>query len=144
MFYLVNNMKRQKKRTGKFRGTRNCGKGNAKNKRGKGNKGGWGRAGMHKHRYSYVTAYEPDFFGVHGFASIRKKSTKTINIYNIDQLARKGMLEQKEGMPYFEFNGKILGVGKINTAVTVKALAFSPQAAKKIKDANGKTIEDKN
>ena len=130
-------MARQKKRNRKLNGTRNHGKGNAKNRRGKGGKGGWGRAGMHKHRFTYITAYEPDFFGVHGFASLKKGRVKTVNLYAIEQLAAMGKLEKREGKAYFEFEGKVLGTGAITKPVAVKALAFSEGAAEKIKKAGG-------
>jgi len=132
-------MVRQKKRNRKFNGTRNHGKGNTKNRRGKGGKGGWGRAGMHKHRFTYITAYEPDFFGVHGFASIKKGRFTTVNLYAIEQLAVLGKLEKREGKSYFEFQGKVLGTGVITKPVVVKALAFSENAAKKIAAAGGST-----
>ncbi len=130
-------MARLGKRSRKFHGTRNHGKGNAKNGRGKGNKGGWGRAGMHKHRFTYITRYEPDFFGVHGFASVRKVKMKKVNLYEIEQLAISGKLEQKGGKSYFEFEGKVLGSGKISKPVAVKAVAFSKGVMEKIKKAGG-------
>ena len=137
-------MARLGKRNRKFFGTRNHGKGNAKNRRGKGGKGGWGRAGMHKHRFSYITVYEREWMengGHKGFHSVIKPEiTKTLNIYEIDQLAQKGKLEKREGKYYFEFVGKILGSGSISVPVTVKAIAFSAGAAEKIKKAGGAAI----
>ncbi|MCX8198156.1 MAG: 50S ribosomal protein L15 [Candidatus Micrarchaeota archaeon] len=130
-------MVRQKKRSRKFLGSRSHGKGNAKNRRGKGNKGGWGRAGMHKHRFTYITAREPDFFGVHGFSSLRKKKMKTVNLYQIEQMAISGKLEKRDGKDYFEFEGKVLGTGTITKPVVVKAAAFSEGAAEKISKAGG-------
>jgi len=70
-------------------GSRFHGAGNAMKRRGKGSKGGWGRAGMHKHRWSYITAYEPDFYGVHGFARPKSQveEVESINLYEINQRA---------------------------------------------------------
>jgi large subunit ribosomal protein L15 len=136
-------MARLKKRNRKFFGSRNHGKGNAKNRRGKGGKGGWGRAGMHKNRFSYITVYERDWMangGHSGFASIRPVTYETLNLYQISQLAEKGKLGKKEGKYYFEFDGKILGSGKLTVPVTVKAAAFSEGAAAKIKKAGGEAI----
>jgi len=130
-------MARLKKRNRKFFGTRNHGKGNAKNRRGKGGKGGWGRAGMHKHRFTYITRYEPEFFGVHGFAGVRSVCYKTINLHDIEQMALTGKLETREGKLFYEFDGKVLGTGKITKAVTIRALAFSEGAEKKVKAAGG-------
>ena len=130
-------MARLGKRNRQFLGTRNHGKGNAKNRRGKGGKGGWGRAGMHKHRFSYITRYEPDFFGVHGFAPSRKVKVKTVNLFEIEQLACNGKLEKKGGKDCFEFQGKVLGCGKMTKPVSVTAESFSGKAMEKIKAAGG-------
>ena len=136
-------MARLGKRNRKFFGTRNHGKGNAKNRRGKGGKGGWGRAGMHKQRFSYITVYERDWMangGHMGFHNARPITYKTLNVYEIEQLAQKGKMEKREGKYYFEFEGKILGAGKISVPVTVKAMAFSAGAIEKIKKAGGAVI----
>lgn len=132
--------KRLGKRNRKFNGTRNHGKGNAKNRRGKGGKGGWGRAGMHKHRFTYVTRYERGFMahgGRFGFVSVRARKLPTMNLYEIESLAQKGKLESRDGKAYFEFQGKVLGTGMITKAVKVSALAFSEGAKKKIAKAGG-------
>lgn len=133
-------MARLGKRNRKFNGSRNHGKGNAKNRRGKGGKGGWGRAGMHKQRFSYITVYERDWMangGHMGFHNARPTAYKTLNVYEIGQMVQKGKIEKKEGKYYFEFQGKILGSGKIGVPVSVKAMAFSEGAAAKIKKAGG-------
>jgi large subunit ribosomal protein L15 len=132
-------MVRQRKRNRKFLGTRSHGKGNAKNRRGKGGKGGWGRAGMHKHRFTYVVVHEPDAFGRHGFFK-KKKKVKSINLWEIEQLALKGKLEKKDEQLYFEFDGKVLGCGILTHPVTIKAFSFSENAAEKIKSVGGKAL----
>ncbi len=59
-----------KKKVKKFRGSRTCGGGSHKKRRGAGNRGGRGNAGVHKHKYikfvklAKVGLYE---FGKHGF-----------------------------------------------------------------------------
>ena len=134
-------MARLKKRNRKFFGTRNHGKGNTKNRRGKGGKGGWGRAGMHKQRFTYITVYERDWmahgghFGFHNQNASAKMPA--LNVYEIDQMAMTGKLEKREGKYFLEFEGKILGSGQIYVPVTVKALAFSEGAVAKIKKAGG-------
>lgn len=126
--------KRYKKKTGKYRGTRTCGGGDPKNRRGKGCKGGWGRAGMHKHRYTYVTKYEPDFFGkgAHGFVRYNKKRLPTINLYDIEK-------QIVNDEPYV-FYGKVLGAGEITKPVEVRAFAFTETAKKKIEAVGGKAV----
>lgn len=133
-------MARLGKRNRQFLGTRNCGKGNAKNRRGKGGKGGWGRAGMHKHRFTYITRYEPEAFGVHGFAPVRRVKVKVINLFEIEQLACNGKLEKRDGKDVFEFEGKVLGTGSMTKPVSVKAAAFSGKAMEKIKAAGGSAV----
>lgn len=136
---------RKGKRNRKFNGTRNHGKGNAKNRRGKGGKGGWGRAGMHKHRFTYVTRYERHWMshgGRYGFANQNAGAElPVINLYEIDQLARKGEIEKREGKLTFDFDGKVLGTGAITVPVVVRALAFSEKAKEKLKASGGSAVE---
>ncbi len=141
VFHMAN---RKGKRNRKFNGSRNHGKGNTKNRRGKGGKGGWGRAGMHKHRFSYITRYERHWMrhgGRHGFSN--QNATKvmpTINLYEIDQLARAGKIETREGKLAFDFKGKVLGSGSITVPITVRALAFSEKAKEKLKACGGSAV----
>jgi large subunit ribosomal protein L15 len=133
-------MARLGKRNRKFNGSRNHGKGNAKNRRGKGGKGGWGRAGMHKHRFTYAAVHEREWMahgGRYGFSSVRPITYKTVNLYEIEALSRAGKLQKKDGKSYFEFEGKVLGSGKLSAAVSIKAMAFSEGAMEKIKKAGG-------
>ncbi|MCL6088871.1 MAG: uL15 family ribosomal protein [Candidatus Marsarchaeota archaeon] len=129
------------KRNRKFLGSRSHGKGNAKNKRGKGGKGGWGRAGMHKHRFSYVTTHERLWMkkgGHFGFTNPNRVEPATLNLWNIEQMAQAGKLK-KEGNGFaFDFEGKILGTGPLNTPVLVRALAASKSAIERIAAAGGK------
>ena len=141
VFHMVN---RKGKRNRKFNGTRNHGKGNAKNRRGKGGKGGWGRAGMHKHRFTYVTRYERHWMhhgGRFGFANQNAHAElPVINLYEIDQLARSGKVEKREGKLTFDFEGKVLGTGSITVPITVRALAFSEKAKEKLKACGGSAV----
>ncbi|MCX8197148.1 MAG: uL15 family ribosomal protein [Candidatus Micrarchaeota archaeon] len=134
-------MARQRKRSRKFLGSRSHGKGNAKNRRGKGNKGGWGRAGMHKHRFSYVTVYERDWMehgSRFGFVNHNRPARlPSMNLYEIEQMAQRGKIQKRQDMLYFEFSGKILGTGTLSFPVHVKAAAFSKGAKEKIQKAGG-------
>lgn len=132
--------RRRKKRGGKFLGTRSHGKGDTKNARGKGCRGGVGMAGSHKHKWSYIVKYEPQRFGVHGFSPVRRKKARSMNLYEIDQLAEKGAIPEKEGRREFEFDGKILGCGEITFPIVVKAVSFSKKASEKIKKRGGEAI----
>ncbi len=133
-------MVRLGKRNRKFFGSKNHGKGNAKNKRGKGNRGGWGRAGTGKHRWTYITSKEPDFArygGKMGFTNPAHKSYKTINLYEIQNMLNGGKLPAKDGKPTLEFDGKILGSGMLSAAVSVKARGASEKAIERIKASGG-------
>ncbi|MFA6214021.1 MAG: uL15m family ribosomal protein [Candidatus Micrarchaeia archaeon] len=136
---------RKGKRNRKFNGTRNHGKGNAKNRRGKGGKGGWGRAGMSKHRFTYVTRYERHFMrhgGRMGFSNQNaREELPVINLYEIDQLARNGKVEAREGKLTFDFEGKVLGTGSITVPVVVRAISFSEKAKEKLKACGGSAVE---
>jgi len=132
--------RRFEKRKKKYLGSRNCGGGNTKNRRGKGCRGGCGMyAGSHKQRWTYMVKYEPDHFGKHGFSPINKREEiDQINVGDIYSLAKAGKLEKKGNLFYMEFDGKILGSGEITLPVAVRAKAFSEGAKEKIEKANGK------
>ncbi|MCX6777439.1 MAG: uL15 family ribosomal protein [Candidatus Micrarchaeota archaeon] len=136
-------VRRHRKKNTRMLGSRSWGHGNIKNRRGKGSKGGSGRGGGQKHKFSYVTAYDPDRFGKHGFFRHGAAApTKVINLFQIDAMAKKGML-QKSGEAYaFDFDGKVLGTGRISAKVSVSALSFSKNAEEKIRAAGGEAKQE--
>ena len=121
---------RKSRKVGKFRGSRHCGTGNVKNKRGSGCRGGVGNAGLHKHKWSWITTNDPDRYGREGLKR-RRPQGPVLNLYEINIIA------QKEGKKDIVFKGKILGTGKLSEAVNVKAAAWSARAEEKIKAAGG-------
>lgn len=129
-------IKRKKRGIGKFRGSRNCGKGNVKNRGKPSGKGGRGWAGLKKHRKTWIIKYDPDHFGRHGFVSKHKK-VEELNLYEIENLIKKGQIEKKDGKYTYEFDGKILGTGEISLPVTIKALSWSKKAEEKVKKVGG-------
>ncbi|MCS7373525.1 MAG: 50S ribosomal protein L15, partial [archaeon GB-1845-036] len=67
---------RRRRKIRKYRGTRTCGYGITGQNRGKGLKGGYGKSGRHKHLWTWVMKYQPDYFGKKGFKpplSLREK-----------------------------------------------------------------------
>ncbi|OIO21709.1 hypothetical protein AUJ17_02065 [Candidatus Micrarchaeota archaeon CG1_02_47_40] len=136
-------MKSKEKRSRKLQGGRTHGKGNTKNKRGSGNRGGVGMAGGRSHKLASTLKYFPDYYGVHGFSCPTTKRYKTLNIFQIQNLAKKGKLQQTDGKYSLEFKGKILGEGEINLPVTVHALCASNSAKEKIKKAGGELFVKK-
>jgi large subunit ribosomal protein L15 len=133
-------------RTKKFRGSRTHGRGK-KAGRGAGLRGGRGNAGLHKHKWISVVKYCPDYFGHHGFK--RPQSVVgckvTMNLSEVEQslprLSRDGFAVQKDGKWTVDLAklgvDKLLGSGKISTAITVKVAEASASAEEKLKKAGG-------
>ncbi len=133
---------RKRKKKNRLRGERTHGKGDTKNKRGAGTRGGKGKAGSHKHKYSkyYGT------FGKHGTLKAKSRG-KSVNVEQIETLLQKWLdkkLVQKEGK-VFVINGKktkiskVLGRGEIKIAVKLVNIKASKKATEKIEKAGGKT-----
>jgi large subunit ribosomal protein L15 len=121
----------------KYFGTRRWGAGNIKNRRGSGDKGGVGRGGR-KHKMTYLLVYERQSLAHKGFSPFRRKELKEIDLNSIS----KKIQESNEQRPVIELNGyKVLGDGRVERPVVVKASGFSKTAEKKIKDAGGEAIK---
>lgn len=132
--------RRYKKKKLKYLGKRTHGGGDVKNRRGAGNRGGKGRAGIWKHRFSSITAA-----GIklrkHGFSREKiKQDVKTINVGEIERYAIAGELKKENNMYIFDFAGKILGAGTLSLPILVRAKRFSKKAEKKLADAGGKAV----
>jgi large subunit ribosomal protein L15 len=129
---------RREKKHRKFRGRRTY-HGSHKKARGGGSRGGRGKAGLHKHKWSYVVKYEPEHFGKKGFTPLRKKEVKSISLKKLDEIAREKNLEKVNVLELgYE---KVLGEGKLSKPLTIEAKFFSKQALKKIEEAGGKTVK---
>ena len=107
------------------------------------------KVGRHKHLWSYVIKYEPDYFGKKGF--IPRSSKTKINAINvgelnelIDKLAEAKQLEKKEDKAFIDLDKlgyqKLLATGKITKPVIVKVTTHSKNAAKKIEEAGGQLL----
>ena len=133
----------------KKRGSRTHGYGQV----GQHRKGTKGKAGLHKHRWTYVIKYEPDYFEKRGFISQKAISTKTnvINVGELDELAHQltaeKKLERKQKKIFLDLDklgyDKLLGLGKITEPMLVKVVAHSEAAAKKIEEAGGQILQEK-
>jgi large subunit ribosomal protein L15 len=132
------------RKTRKNRGTRTQGYGRIGQHRKTGSKG-YRKAGRHKHLWSYVTTYEPDYFGKHGFTSPKslKNKENTINIKQLDEISAKSSTE-KEGKLHIDLTSlgytKLLGTGKTSKALIVNVASCSKSADEKIKSAGGQVI----
>lgn len=137
------------RKTRKRRGTRTVGWGQIGQHRKHGEKGGR-KVGRHKHLWSYVLKYEPNYFGKRGFKTPQsiKKPPNTINIGQLDELTDKltqqKQTTKKQGKTYIDLTAlgyqKLLATGKLTKPVTVKIDACSENAAKKIEEAGGQII----
>ena len=85
-------MIRKTRKINKMRGSRTIGGGCSKKRRGAGHRGGRGKAGGHKHMWSWVVKFDPDRYGKSGFKRPLKTINKTKTI-NLDYL----MIMQKIG-----------------------------------------------
>jgi large subunit ribosomal protein L15 len=132
---------RKKKKVRKFRGKRSYGYGSHKKHRGGGSRGGRGKAGMHKHKWSYTVKYDPDHFGSHGFSRsfAKDKRPRSINLRDLDTIAKK---TGKKDIDLAELGyDKVLGTGKLSGALNIKAKLFSKKALEKIESMGGKAIK---
>jgi len=128
----------------KKRGSRTCGYGRVGQHRKSGSKG-YRKAGRHKHGWTYVIKYEPDYFGKKGFTSPKslRQEVKVINIGELEEIAEKygktengKILIDLEGLGYT----KLLGSGRITKPLIVKVPSCSKSAAEKIEKAGGKVL----
>ncbi len=139
-----------KQKTKKFRGSRTCGGGTHKNRRGGGSRGGRGNAGIGKHHC--IRAMQRGLsFGKHGFKrpSTTVEDKVIVNIGEIDeaieQLVADGFAQKRDDAFHIDLTNigieKVLGSGKVTKALFVTAGEFSSTAKQKIEEADGKTIE---
>ena len=138
-------------RTSKFRGSRTHGRGK-KAGRGAGLRGGRGNAGLHKHKWISVVKYCPDYFGHHGFK--RPQSVVchkvTMNLSEVEQalpsMVKDGFAAQKEGKWSVDLTkmgvDKLLGSGRISTAISVKVAEASASALEKLKSSGGTLVKE--
>ncbi len=122
-------------RANKFRGRcRTHGRGH-KAGRGAGKRGGRGNAGMNKHRVMTRIKYMPKHWGMHGFN--RDPSLRTVYVTcNVSDL--EGLAAGKDSVDLTEMGiDKLLGSGRINTALNVIVEEWSAKAAEKIAAAGG-------
>ncbi len=103
------------------------------------------KAGRHKQLWSYVTTYEPDYFGKHGFTS-RQSKTRNISVINLAELeaVASKLPVQNEQQQVIDLTkmgyAKLLGTGKITKPLTIKVEAASKTATEKVTQAGGKIL----
>lgn len=129
---------RIKNTTRKHLGARRWGKGNIKNARGSGDKGGVGKGGG-KHKWTYTVKYNYESIHKKGFFNKNASEVlEEIDISRVSDIAKKS----KEAKPTIELKGyKVLSDGKLEKPAIVKASNFSKQAEEKIKKAGGEALK---
>ena len=143
-------MIRTKRKINKQRGSRSNGGGCTKKRRGAGNKGGKGKAGMGKQPWTWTVIHDPNHFGKHGFKRPQKmiKKISTVNLNYLEEQADKLIAQgkaSKEGdaivIDVTELGyDKVLAKGKITKAYKISAPQFSASAIEKIEELGGEAI----
>ena len=134
-----------------MRGSRTCGGGNPKKRRGGGHRGGRGLAGSGKSKKTkadYVRINFPDHIGRSGFKRPLKIMTKenVINVKDIDlrvdAYLKEGIAEKKGDVIVINLEPlgvtKVLGEGRVTRVLDVRAPRFSESAVQKIEEKGGK------
>ena len=133
---------RRNKKVRKHRGSRVHGDGRISGgHRKSGQRGGTGKAGLTTHHW-ILTIKNHIFENNKGFVrhgpAQRIKKVKTINIDTINQIASKSADPMKElDVTQYGFE-KVLGKGRLEFGLTVKAKSFTEIAQSKIIDSGGK------
>jgi large subunit ribosomal protein L15 len=131
----------------KYRGSRTCGGGTHKNRRGAGNRGGRGRAGINAHHFvHWYMEFGGPVFGKDGFVNKTQTTVSTIDIGVIDQivpsLLAQGIARQDGDTIVINAADmgieKVLGSGRVTKKLSISAQAFSGQAKAKIEKSGGK------
>ena len=116
----------------KFRGSRTCGGGTHKNRRGAGSRGGRGNAGCFKH-HVVRTLMLGQTQGKYGFHRPNAKEMDVVNVGDLESMAdENGRVDLGQT--------KVLGRGKVARKLTVSAADFSESAKDKIEAAGGEAV----
>ncbi len=119
----------------KHAGNRTFGYGNKKNNRGKGNKGGHGRAGYHKHKWMHTIKYELDHIRSEhtGFTNQTAHVIPTITLEQIEVMCNNGKLTAKDGaFTYTNKEVKLLSNGTLTHKVHFTVHSAAKKVAEKI------------
>jgi large subunit ribosomal protein L15 len=132
----------------KYRGSRTCGGGTHKNRRGAGNRGGRGRAGINAHHFvKWYKEMGGPVFGKNGFSNSSQTTVTVIDVGIIDQiipsLLAQGIAKNEGDIIVINTADmgieKVLGSGKVTKKMNISAQAFSESAKTKIEKMGGKT-----
>ncbi len=144
-------MPHKKRKTRKKRGSRTHGYGQVGQHRGGGQRGGHGKAGLRKHKWTHTIKYAPERLRKHGFKPPKRKEVSAINVGKLDEqidslLENKQVKKTNKGIKvYLNHLGydKLLGKGQVTHAVIVQVKSCSKSAAEKIEKVGGKIMGTK-
>ena len=131
----------------KYRGSRTCGGGTHKNRRGAGNRGGRGRAGINAHHFvKWYKEMGGPVFGKDGFSNSSQISVSVMDVGIIDQivpsLLAQGIAKNEGDVIVINIADigidKVLGSGKVTKKLNISAQAFSESSKVKIEKMGGK------
>jgi len=136
----------------RYRGSRTHGYGQIGQHRCRGGRGGTGKAGLDKHKWTFVLRNDPTYWEKKGFVSARTlgKKVRIINIGKLDDLAEKlevdKKLERKEQKIFLNLEelgyDKLLGTGEISKPLLIKVGSYSESASKKLEEAGGAIFKE--
>jgi large subunit ribosomal protein L15 len=134
------------------RGSRTHGWGQIGQHRARGGRGGTGKAGLDKHKWTYVLAHDPTYWEKKGFVSAQSlgKKVKIINVGKLDDLVAKleseKKLEKKEDKLFLDLESlgydKLLGTGAVSKPLLVKVTSYSEAASRKLEEAGGQILKE--
>jgi large subunit ribosomal protein L15 len=146
-------MPHKERKVRKQRGSRTHGYGQIGQHRCRGGRGGTGKAGFDKHKWTYVLKYDPTYWEKKGFVSKKTlgKKIKIINIGKLDDLAKKlestKKLEKKGNRIFLDLESlgfdKLLGTGDIMKPMLIKVGSYSEAASRKLEVAGGEILKEK-
>ncbi|MGA3358596.1 MAG: uL15m family ribosomal protein [Halobacteriota archaeon] len=133
-----------KNKAKKFRGSRTCGGGTHKNRRGAGSRGGRGHAGGCKHHFVRELLLGRGY-GSYGFIRPQNmlRDPTIVDVGALDEGAER-LVELKRarvrtGKYYITLDvDKVLGKGRVTKPLIVTARSFSKRAQEKLESAGGK------
>lgn len=134
------------------RGSRTHGWGQIGQHRAGGGRGGHGKAGLDKHKWTYVVKHDPTYWLKTGFVSARSLG-KTVSIINVgklddltDRLESEKKLEKKDKKIFLDLESlgfdKLLGTGSVSKPIVVKVGAYSEAASRKLEEAGGEILKE--
>lgn len=135
---MVMRIKKNKKT--KKLGHRTFGRGNVKNRRGSGNRGGFGKAGFWKHKKTSWVGEKEEFLKSKKGFKVEKKRLPVINLYQIQKMIDQGKIDRQGDEYVFTFQGKLLSLGELSLPVTINVLAASNRAIEKVEKLGGKVV----